>query len=271
MINYGYIYKTTNLINNKVYIGRCQGAFTQKYLGSGFHLCRAVNKYGKHNFCVEIITYTNTNTELDEQEKKFIKEYRKLLGKENIYNITDGGEGGNTFGGKHHSKETILKISIANKGKKRTEEQKRHISVAQKAKVRHPHSEETKRKIGIGNKGKKYSNETRMKISIARTGTKQSTESNKKRSIALTGRIFSEEHKRKIALSRIGKKHRLESIKKMSLAKIGKIGYSKGKTFEGMFGIDRAKDILNRRVKAWKETMNKKQKRGTTYENQNIL
>ena len=50
---FGYIYKTTNLINGKIYVGKHKGAFTEKYLGSGVHLKRAVKIYGKECFSVE--------------------------------------------------------------------------------------------------------------------------------------------------------------------------------------------------------------------------
>ena len=48
----GYVYLTTNLINNKKYIGRrtSEVFLDTKYLGSGIHLLNAVKKYGKENY-----------------------------------------------------------------------------------------------------------------------------------------------------------------------------------------------------------------------------
>lgn len=43
------IYKTTNKINGKIYIGRYCGN-RSSYLGSGSYLKRAIRKYGKDNF-----------------------------------------------------------------------------------------------------------------------------------------------------------------------------------------------------------------------------
>ena len=45
---YGYIYKTTNKINGKIYIGqhRCDH-FDESYIGSGSRLLKAVKKYGR--------------------------------------------------------------------------------------------------------------------------------------------------------------------------------------------------------------------------------
>ena len=42
----GYIYKTTNLINQKIYIGQKRGRFNPGYFGSGVYITKAINKYG---------------------------------------------------------------------------------------------------------------------------------------------------------------------------------------------------------------------------------
>lgn len=59
---YGYIYLTTNLVNNSRYVGRKKSdrfPFINKngevYLGSGMTLNKAINKYGKENFKVELL------------------------------------------------------------------------------------------------------------------------------------------------------------------------------------------------------------------------
>ena len=48
---YGYIYKTTNKINNKSYIGQhtAKQFEPEKYIGSGSLLLKAVSKYGREN------------------------------------------------------------------------------------------------------------------------------------------------------------------------------------------------------------------------------
>jgi hypothetical protein len=47
-----YIYKTTNLINGKIYIGKRSHENPEKdrYLGSGRVLIQAIKKYGRENF-----------------------------------------------------------------------------------------------------------------------------------------------------------------------------------------------------------------------------
>ena len=39
---YGYIYKTTNLLNGRIYIGKRKGDFDNNYFGSGRYLLNAV-------------------------------------------------------------------------------------------------------------------------------------------------------------------------------------------------------------------------------------
>ena len=65
MDNYGYIYKTTNLINGKIYIGQRHGVFTKKYLGSGIYLRKSLREHGKNNFKVEIICYLSSQEQLN--------------------------------------------------------------------------------------------------------------------------------------------------------------------------------------------------------------
>jgi hypothetical protein len=110
---YGYVYKTTNLLDGTPYIGQKVGEFTSSYLGSGLHIKRAINKYGKQNFKVELIAYLPTKKQLDEFERFMIAKYREILGINKIYNITDGGEG--SFGLKH-SEETKKLWSKKRKG-----------------------------------------------------------------------------------------------------------------------------------------------------------
>lgn len=66
---YGYIYKTTNLINNKIYIGKHKSEiFDIKYKGSGQILKSAFIKYGKNNFSCSVIDYANSLEELNKKE-----------------------------------------------------------------------------------------------------------------------------------------------------------------------------------------------------------
>lgn len=89
-----YIYKTTNLVNGKIYIGQHIGN-RKNYLGSGKLIKRAIIKYGKENFSLEVLEYIeNTDKELlDSRERFWIKFFNSTddtIG----YNICSGGQGG---------------------------------------------------------------------------------------------------------------------------------------------------------------------------------
>ena len=74
----GYIYKTTNLINGKIYIGQHRvnnDVIDKNYFGSGKLLLEAIKKYGKENFKCEIIEWCESEKSLSEKayEKKKIR------------------------------------------------------------------------------------------------------------------------------------------------------------------------------------------------------
>ena len=169
-----YIYKTTNLLNNKIYIGlkRSPIAETKNYFGSGVAFKKAFKKYGKENFKKEILEECNTIAELDNRERYWIS-YFDATGT-NGYNITEGGYG-NTKGmkGKKHSDEAKEKVRKANLGKKHSVETKEKIKATLKttlsAKVWYM-SEETKEKIRVAHTGKKRSDDQKANMSKAHKG-----------------------------------------------------------------------------------------------------
>ena len=93
---YGFIYITTNIINNMKYIGQKKydnrGEW-RSYLGSGKYLKRAIKKYGRKNFIRDIIVTANNEEELHNLEIEFIKKYNAVDNKD-YYNIAEGGEYG---------------------------------------------------------------------------------------------------------------------------------------------------------------------------------
>jgi len=107
---YGYIYKTTNLINNKIYIGQHKSSyFNVNYKGSGLLLQDAFKKYGKENFKVELLEWCESRDHCNIRECYYIKLYnsRDL----NVgYNISQGGHE-RFFTGMHHNEESRKKMS----------------------------------------------------------------------------------------------------------------------------------------------------------------
>ena len=90
------VYKITNLLNGKIYVGQTTQTLEarmlqHKYHHKGLYIDRAIYKYGFENFHSEILEECNTQDELNEREKFWIA---KLNSKVPFgYNQTDGGRG----------------------------------------------------------------------------------------------------------------------------------------------------------------------------------
>lgn len=201
------VYKITNLVNNKIYIGQ-----TVQLLGVRWsqhrnpsarktYIHKAITKHGKNNFIIEQIDRADSLEELNNKEAYWIK----LLDSTNPklgYNLESGGLN------KRVSQRTKDKISEANKGKKRapvSEETKKKISEANTGKIRsiqfkerqsqigreRIHTEEAKRKIGEKRRNRVHppmNQEARDKISKTHKGKKISEETKQKMRISALNR-----------------------------------------------------------------------------------
>ena len=88
-----YIYKTTNLLNGKFYIGmHSTNNINDGYIGSGDRIRRSINKYGKENFKFEILEFYPDRVSLRQRESEIINE--ELLKNEMCMNLCFGGGGG---------------------------------------------------------------------------------------------------------------------------------------------------------------------------------
>ena len=128
----GYIYKTTNTINNKVYIGKHYGSqYDEKYFGSGKILCTAIKKYGIQYFTNEIIDTADSEEELNQKEIKHISHYKSLYGR-NCYNIANGGTGGDVFKYSTQEEKDIFKEKMTKINQERcsSKDFKRKLSIA---------------------------------------------------------------------------------------------------------------------------------------------
>jgi len=92
---YHYIYKTTNTLSGRYYIGmHSTDNLEDGYLGSGTYLKRSINKHGKENHLIEILEFLNSRRELAAREKKIVS--LQEIAKKQCMNLKVGGEGGFT-------------------------------------------------------------------------------------------------------------------------------------------------------------------------------
>jgi hypothetical protein len=114
-MNKFYIYKTTNLINNKIYIGYHVSDDIQNdnYLGSGDKLKLAIKKYGKHNFSREILFEFNSFEEMISKEKEIVNE--EFLKRDDVYNVVRGGGGCFKFEPIHNKDKVCIYSPITDK------------------------------------------------------------------------------------------------------------------------------------------------------------
>lgn len=182
-----YVYKITNKINQKVYIGKSNNPevrwkihlytvnHSEKKHGFSY-IHAAIRKYGIENFIFEIIGDYSSEEDALSAEIKYIKEHNSR-DREIGYNLTNGGEGqaGRIQSKEEREKRSAVMIARNNRGTNNKNYGKKL-------------SEEHKKKISEGNAGKILSQETRLNISISKMGKAngmygkiESLESRKKR------------------------------------------------------------------------------------------
>ncbi len=147
------IYKITNKINGKCYVGQTTKSIEQRWkahcwqcnFNNNMIIYRAIKKYGKENFSIEKICDCQNQKELNESEVKYIKYFDTMC--PNGYNLCGGGGGTGIM-----SDIVKKKISKAHIGKKATPETREKLRISHLGfKV----SDKTKRKLSKCFKGKK--------------------------------------------------------------------------------------------------------------------
>ena len=151
-MSYGIIYKITNTVNDKIYIGqtitslksRWQSHVSSAKCNKPWVICSAIRKYGEENFKIEQIDIAHSKVELDDLEIKYIKDLTPH------YNMCAGGGGLGS-----PSNEVRKKISDKLKGRVFTKERSEKQSIRQLGRVL---SDETKLKIKNAQIGRIYPN-----------------------------------------------------------------------------------------------------------------
>lgn len=225
------IYKITNIITNKIYIGKTIKSLNER-LNKHFRyaykydthnvLSNSIRKHGRENFIIEEIEKCNSLKQLNKREIYWIKQLNSKVPVG--YNMTDGGDG-------LTNPSDELKTYIS----KRTKEAMKNPIVKKKLKESHLgqipwnkgktniFSKETLRKMSESTKNLFKDKNYRKKHKIAtKRGMKNSNASKK---ISEFGKTLIGEKN-----YFYGKKHSNESKEKMRIAKIGKPSWNKGKS-----------------------------------------
>jgi len=154
------IYKITNKIDGKIYIGKHQtNNIHDSYMGSGKLITRAIDKHGLSNFRKDVLFVYDNEESMNNKEKELVTE--AFCERDDVYNICPGGKGGfgyvNSNNLNNYNKDWSSireKMSKLYKGKKR------------------PYSSEVFKRLhaegkipyGLSFKGKKHTEETKAKI-----------------------------------------------------------------------------------------------------------
>lgn len=175
------IYKITNTVNGKIYIGSHRTSnIDDGYMGSGTLIKKAIKNYGIDCFLKEILYIFNNPEDMVKKEREIVNE--TFLRRRDTYNLEIGGSGG-----KFWTKELRLKMSESkkgsipwNKGKKLgplSEEHKQKLSEALSGEknpmynkpayynMTEEEKERWKKNISKGNQGKKRTKEHKKKYS----------------------------------------------------------------------------------------------------------
>jgi group I intron endonuclease len=214
-----YIYKITNTVNGKVYIGKSVDPAVRwsKHVSNAkrkpkdqfFYLQASIGKYGENSFRLDIIDECKDAESAYSREIYWIDYYKSTNPKIGM-NLTAGGDGtlGHTV-----SAEAREKISKANKGRKMPEWLRQKLIAVNTGIVR---SEETRKKmsahqVGAGNHqyGKPTSEEQKRVASKTHKGRIISKETKSKMRASAIKRFaqspMSKESRQKISAARVGK------------------------------------------------------------------
>jgi group I intron endonuclease len=171
------IYKITNNINGRIYIGQTIRSITQRFTahctknGSRSYIGKAIKAHGRDNFSIEQIDSASTIEELNNKEVYWIAYYNSTdlsIG----YNLAYGGDNRKML---DSTKQKIAKAHLGKKKPPMSEESKKRISQffkgrkstnkpRKKGYKRKPLSQEAIEKIRQRNIGKKHTEETKNKI-----------------------------------------------------------------------------------------------------------
>lgn len=217
-MSYGSIYKVTNTVNSKIYVGQTRQAPASKrwysHKWDALHgrtktaFANAIVLHGYEKFTFEVVCTCSNLDELNKKEQEHILLFNSLA--PNGYNLMKGGD---NF---ERSKEIREKISNSLRGRIIDEEWRKNISEGHRGLKK---TEETKQKIRDAHLGMRMSEESKEKLRHARTGKKASAETIQKMSEKRKGIPWSEKRRN----ATIGRKHSEETKQKLSIKMKGHV------------------------------------------------
>jgi hypothetical protein len=213
---YGYIYKITNILNNKPYFGQTRQPPNRRWYqhkhasknGGKMILYNAIRLHGIEHFTFEVIYECETLEELNAKEIEYISINNSLS--PTGYNAAKGGDN------YEKTPETCAKLSASNKGRIISKEWRKNLSIAAKGRTI---TEETRIKMQKAQKGRIITDETKQKLHDANLGKKQTTDTIAKKSAARKGVPWSDKKRE----SMVGRKNTEETKQKMSKSQKGRV------------------------------------------------
>lgn len=177
------IYKTTNNINGKYYIGKHKTRdLDDTYLGSGKILKHAINKHGINNFTREYLFIFDNEEDMNNKEAELVSE--EFIKEDTNYNLKIGGDGGWDYINTKYPNGTMYGKSLKSETKKLMSDimTERYITDTEYYHSQKLHMR-TISKISQKNNpngtfyGKSHSEETKLKMSKSNTHMKGSNNS----------------------------------------------------------------------------------------------
>lgn len=184
------IYKITNKINGKVYIGQTIRTIEERWhehckpTSDCGAIANAIRKHGRDSFTIELVDTANSIEELNAKEQEYIGKFNTM--RPNGYNLTTGGM---NYARSEETKQKMSahQIGAGNHrfGKKRTPEQNAKHAASVMGEDNHffgkTHTKESKQKMSVAIKkaqsikghprlGKTFSEESRKRMSEAQKG-----------------------------------------------------------------------------------------------------
>jgi len=226
------VYKIINSVDSKIYVGQTINSLPKRLnahikcarLGINRYLYDAINKYGTINFRIELIEICESKEKVNIRESLWIKELNSLypLG----YNLAEGGDGGNTWKLNTHKELTSKRLShsIKNSEKHRNSLNTIEFKKGQSERSKANWSRKEYRDLILPKLGHDWTEEQRLAMSRVHKD-----------------KPLSVEHRKRISESNVIKWSIPENRLKLSKTMTGRPSTRKGRTYEEIYGIEKAK------------------------------